>query len=131
MSAQYIKREGNLNGKPTTSISDFHHDHLGSIAAISNELGQITERLAYDPWGRRRMVNGQTDVNDTLYGVNTDRGYALREHLDEMGIVHMNGRIYECGRCSEAGAQLGNACARIDDVDAFMVVQWRQVLAIT
>jgi RHS repeat-associated protein len=93
--ALYVKREGNLNGKPSTSISYFHHDHLGSIAVISNELGVVTERLAYDPWGRRRNTDGQTDIHDALYGVNTDRGYTMHEHLDEMGIVHMNGRIYD------------------------------------
>lgn len=47
--ALYVKREGNLNGKPATSISYFHHDHLGSIAAISDEFGHVTEPAAYRP----------------------------------------------------------------------------------
>ncbi|WP_439590393.1 RHS repeat-associated core domain-containing protein, partial [Hydrogenophaga sp.] len=94
--ALYVKREGNnLNGKPATSTSYFHHDHLGSIAVITDESGTVVERLAYDPWGKRRNANGTPDPLDALYGVATDRGYTMHEHLDEMGIVHMNGRIYD------------------------------------
>ena len=93
--ALYVKREGNLNGKPATSISYFHHDHLGSIAAVSNEAGAVVERMAYDPWGKRRFPNGTNDRLDALYGVNTDRGYTMNEHLDEMGVIHMNGRVFD------------------------------------
>ena len=28
-------------------------------------------------------------------GVNTDRGYTLHEHLDEVGVIHVNGRVYD------------------------------------
>lgn len=93
--ALYVKREGNLNGKPATSISYFHHDHLGSIAAVSNEAGAIVERMAYDPWGKRRYPNGTSDKLDAIYGVSTDRGYTMHEHLDEMGVIHMNGRVFD------------------------------------
>ena len=70
-------------------------DHLGSIAAIADETGAVIERLAYDPWGKRRNVNGLADKADSLVGVNTDRGYTLHEHLDEVGVIHMNGRVYD------------------------------------
>ena len=93
--ALYVQREGNLNGKPATSTSYFHHDHLGSIAAVSNAAGVVVERMAYDPWGKRRFSNGTNDRLDALYGVSTDRGYTMHEHLDEMGIIHMNGRVYD------------------------------------
>ena len=48
------------------SLRYFHHDQLGSIAAISNEAGAEIERLAYDPWGKRRNINGLSDVTDSL-----------------------------------------------------------------
>jgi RHS repeat-associated protein len=32
---------------------------------------------------------------NSLTGQTTDRGFTMREHLDEMGLVHMNGRIYD------------------------------------
>jgi RHS repeat-associated protein len=79
----------------TSSLSYFHHDHLGSIAAISDETGKVIERLAYDPWGKRRYPDGASDVSDSLTGKRTDRGYTEHEHLDEMGVIHMNGRVYD------------------------------------
>jgi RHS repeat-associated protein len=96
--ALFTSRTGTLNGLPATSTSYFHHDQLGSISAITNELGAVTERLAYDPWGKRRFINttpGATDKLDAIVGLRTDRGFTEHEHLDEMGVVHMNGRIYD------------------------------------
>jgi RHS repeat-associated protein len=89
-----------IGGNLATSLRYFHHDQLGSIAAISEgnpgaTLGAVIERLAYDPWGKRRNVNGLSDVTDSLTGLTTDRGFTMHEHLDEMGVVHMNGRIYD------------------------------------
>jgi RHS repeat-associated protein len=94
--ALFTSRTGNLNGLPATSTSYFHHDQLGSISAITNELSAVTERLAYDLWGKRRFINttpGATDKLDAIVGLRTDRGFTEHEHLDEMGVVHMNGRI--------------------------------------
>jgi RHS repeat-associated protein len=58
----------------------------------------VVERLAYDPWGKRRFINttpGKSDTLDAIVGIRTDRGFTEHEHLDEMGVVHMNGRIYD------------------------------------
>lgn len=93
--AQFTKREGNLNGKPAQQVSYFHHDHLGSLAVITNEAGQVIERLAYDPWGKRRYTDGNRDNSDTLTSSNTKRGYTMHEHMDEMGVINMNGRVYD------------------------------------
>lgn len=91
--AQFTKRAGNLNAKPAQQVSYFHHDHLGSLAVITNEAGQVIERLAYDPWGKRRFTDGNRDNNDTLTSSNTKRGYTMHEHMDEMGVINMNGRV--------------------------------------
>lgn len=109
--ALYVAREGALNGKSATSISYFHHDHLGSIAAVSNEAGAVVERMAFDPWGKRRFPSGTTDKLDAIFGVSTDRGYTMHEHLDEMGIIHMNGRIFDplIGRFMSADPYIQNA----------------------
>ena len=96
--ALFTSRTGTLNGLSPTSTSYFHHDQLGSISAITNESGAVVERLAYDPWGKRRFINtnpGTTDRLDAIVGIRTDRGFTEHEHLDEMGVVHMNGRIYD------------------------------------
>lgn len=91
----FVNRTGSLGGQPATSTSYFNHDHLGSVVAITDEAGAVVERLAYDPWGKRRYIGGTNDVLDAIVGVNTDRGYTMHEHLDEVGIIHMNGRVYD------------------------------------
>jgi hypothetical protein len=76
-----------------TQLSDFQQDHLGSIAVVTDANGAVLERMAYDPWGKRRFTTGLADKNDSIVGVNTDRGYTEHEHLDEMEVIHMNGRL--------------------------------------
>lgn len=93
--ALFVQRTGTLGTLSATTTSYFHQDHLGSIVAVSDETGTVVERMAFDPWGKRRFVNGTPDVLDSIMGWNTDRGYTMHEHLDEMGVIHMNGRIYD------------------------------------
>jgi RHS repeat-associated protein len=72
-----------------------HRDHLGSTTAITDEQGNVIERLAYEPFGKRRYPAGNTDDGGNIVGVNTDRGFTNHEHLDELGLIHMNGRVYD------------------------------------
>lgn len=83
-------------------VSYMHSDHLGSIQAITNDMGEKIESLDYDAWGARRYgglaspaVQGQPDLGQSLVGYNTDRGFTGHEMLDSVGLVHMNGRIYD------------------------------------
>jgi len=77
----------------------FHADHLGSVVAVSGEkVGDTASLLAeysYDAWGLRR--NAQTWENETVdtSAIETDRGFTGHEMLDVVGLVHMNGRIYD------------------------------------
>jgi RHS repeat-associated protein len=73
----------------------WHKDHLGSTTVVTNEAGAVVERLGYEPFGKRRGADGTTDAAGTLAGATTDRGYTGHEMLDEVGLVHMNGRIYD------------------------------------
>ena len=88
-------REGALNGKPAKTLNYLHHDHLGSTSAVTDEAGAVIERMAYDPWGKRRYANGVADTTDSIVPSSTERGFTMHEHLDELGIIHMNGRIYD------------------------------------
>ncbi|MFJ3055102.1 RHS repeat-associated core domain-containing protein [Herbaspirillum sp. NPDC087042] len=51
--------------------------------------------MAYEPFGKRRQVGGATDSEGTVVGINTDRGFTNHEHLEELGLIHMNGRVYD------------------------------------
>ena len=70
-------------------------DHQGSLAAYRSS-GTWT-RLSYDAWGRRR--NAEDGSYGNVPALATDRGYTGHEHLDEFGIINMNGRVYDPMLC--------------------------------
>lgn len=82
----------------------FHRDHLGSVIAESGGdltapagYAQITQQFSYDAWG---LARDATDWDGPPTGgaperTATDRGYTGHEMLDELGLIHMNGRIYD------------------------------------
>lgn len=81
----------------------FQKDHLGSIAVITDQAGNVVQAMDFDPWGKRRNIetwNALTDQEkESEYGIDgkpiTTRGFTGHEMLDEVGLVHMNGRIYD------------------------------------
>lgn len=79
----------------TWSTQYWHKDHLGSPMVITNESATVVERLAYEPFGKRRNANGVTDANGTLTATSTRRGFTGHEHDDEVGLINMNGRVYD------------------------------------
>ena len=76
----------------TSDLKYLHRDHLGSVAAVTSSTGTLLERLSFDSWGKRRNVNG-TDVASVASF--TQRGFTDHQHLDAVGLVHMNGRTYD------------------------------------
>jgi RHS repeat-associated protein len=72
----------------------FHHDGLGSINAVSDESSNMVQRFAYDAWGKRvDGVTGSGVTNATNGGYT--RGYTDHEHLEDLGLIHMNGRVFD------------------------------------
>lgn len=65
----------------------FHTDHLGSIAVVTNETGAVVARFSYDPFGNRTTVSGDATV--------THHGFTGHELMEEVGLINMNGRIYD------------------------------------
>jgi len=78
----------------TLTTRYFHTDHLGSIAVITDENGVVVERLSYDAWGKRRFANGTDDPAGSITS-ETTRGFTGHEMLADVGLVHMNGRVYD------------------------------------
>jgi len=83
------------------SFKFLHKDYIGSILAISDEAGNKLEQRHFDAWGNfthLQIGNGTiiTDKNiiDTT-SLLVDRGYTGHEHFMEVGIIHMNGRLYD------------------------------------
>ena len=96
------------NGEPiaihtrrSTGVHDtvyLHRDHLGSVDTITDGAGSPIVRLSYDAFGKRRgeaWSGTPTSADMTDIGNTTRRGFTFHEHLDNIGIVHMNGRAYD------------------------------------
>lgn len=80
-----------------TQTRYFHKDHLGSITALTNEAGAVAELNSFDAWGQRRNPMGPDDPLFPGLSLTSQitRGYTGHEQLDQVGLVHMNGRIYD------------------------------------
>jgi RHS repeat-associated protein len=78
----------------TVDTKYFHTDGLGSITVVTSETGAVVKRFAFDVWGRRLdPATNQVITSSTSAGVT--RGYTDHEQLDDLGLVHMNGRVYD------------------------------------
>lgn len=61
---------------------------------LTNEAGAVVERLSYDAWGKRRYPDGTDDPAETITS-QTTRGFTEHEMLADVGLIHMNGRVYD------------------------------------
>ncbi|MBP5456714.1 MAG: hypothetical protein J6Y37_09455 [Paludibacteraceae bacterium] len=73
-------------------------DRQGSLMAVASEKGNLVERFAYDPWGKRRDVKEWHSHSEPSTG-RFYRGYCMHEHVDELGLIDMNGRMYDPHLC--------------------------------
>ena len=82
-----------------TSLNWIHTDRLGSVMGITDEAGALKEKLAYDAWGKRRTLNGLplngSATPSNIDGVVDNRGFTGHEMLDQLDLVHMNGRVFD------------------------------------
>jgi RHS repeat-associated protein len=74
-------------------------DHLGSTDVVTDSTGAVQTRYSFDAWGQRRDVTWAAffpTVPTSLWQTAlTTRGYTFHEQLDQVGLVHMNGRVYD------------------------------------
>lgn len=82
----------------STDERHMHHDVMGSVVAITDDDGLLHESYSYDVWGKRRAVESADDndyPSSVVRSVIHNRGYTGHEVLASVGLVHMNGRIYD------------------------------------
>lgn len=95
---------------PGVRLTNVLADHLGSTdvllvgkwnSSTSSFVHERTEFQSFDAWGERRaadtQVNYRTSDTDPFRTSAEDyeRGYTGHEQLDDSGLIHMNGRIYD------------------------------------
>ena len=88
-----------MHRKSDNNIYYLHVDYQNSLLAISNEVGQVLERRSYDAWGRPRInIDLEYNLPNPFGGSSssfTMRGYTFHEHLEMVGLINMNGRVYD------------------------------------
>ncbi|MDO4524441.1 MAG: FG-GAP-like repeat-containing protein [Bacteroidales bacterium] len=73
-------------------------DRFGNLVMLVDDKGNVVEKLAYDPWGARRNPGDWTKPDTASHLLS--RGYSMHEHLDCLGLINMNARVYEPVTCS-------------------------------
>ena len=71
-----------------------HRDYQNTILAITNSEGSVVEKRLFDAWGS--VLEVQDGNNNILSGLTFfDRGYTGHEHLQGVGLINMNARLYD------------------------------------
>jgi RHS repeat-associated protein len=92
---QYV-RYGDINN--TSETFYLPSDHAGSVDAVLNSAGTVLVRTSFDAWGARRDDDwvGAPSSGELQQIANATRnGFTGHEMLDNVGLVHMNGRVYD------------------------------------
>jgi RHS repeat-associated protein len=88
----FIQANGRTWGvMEATSNTYFHHDAIGSVVALSNDSGQVTDTYEYEPFGKVLYHQG-TSTNDYQFV----GGYGVRklnDTLDTMGVRQYSGQV--------------------------------------
>jgi RHS repeat-associated protein len=93
------------SGTVSTATRYAHFDHLGSVTALSDEAGHVgggtpsaagTSGLwSYDSWGAMRSSDGAGTSQSNIALPAGHRGFTGHETMPHIGLVNMNGRIYD------------------------------------
>jgi RHS repeat-associated protein len=75
-------------------------DHLGSTHVIANANGVAEQVMSFDVFGARRDAQSwglrhAEASSGLLTSALTLRGYTGHEQIDDVGLVHMGGRVYD------------------------------------
>ncbi|VAW42555.1 YD repeat protein, partial [hydrothermal vent metagenome] len=95
-----------LDNNTGIDINFIQKDRLGSTTQILDEAGTVLHNKNYDAFGKPRnsdwsdmaggLFKAKLNFDDTNGTIDiTKRGFTDHEHLDEMQLIHMNGRMYD------------------------------------
>lgn len=69
-------------------------DRLGSVDAIADSTGTLLETRGYDAFGKPR-TGTWGDATRLASTTTTPHGFTGHEHLNQLELIHMNGRVYD------------------------------------
>ncbi|HEX9706103.1 MAG TPA: RHS repeat-associated core domain-containing protein [Steroidobacteraceae bacterium] len=85
------------DGSPST-IRYLAQDHLGSTDQILDSAGKPVVAESFAAYGRRRGISwtgAPSAAELAKIAANTRDGFTGHEHLDNLDLIHMNGRVYD------------------------------------
>jgi RHS repeat-associated protein len=71
-----------------------HVDQLGSVTAVTDASGSVTDRFAYDPFGTRQTL-GPAGGLPAATGSGTRFGFTGHLHDERLNLIDMRRRIYD------------------------------------
>lgn len=71
---------------PGVKIYYYHHDHLGSVNMVTDETGQVVQRMEYKPFGEPYLIEGQDVSPHKFTGKRLDAS---------TGLYYFNARYYD------------------------------------
>ncbi len=85
------------NSDASTSTHYLLSDHIGSSDAVLDSSGALVARESFAAFGARRGGDWSSEATPDWAAIaNTSRhGYTGHEHLDNLALIHMNGRVYD------------------------------------
>jgi RHS repeat-associated protein len=84
-----------IDNNDNKSVNYLLKDHIGSITQIVDENANIIQKMNFDAWGRRRNPTTWTYDGIENESFVIDRGFTMHEHLTELKLINMNGRMYD------------------------------------
>ncbi|MCC7258474.1 MAG: RHS repeat-associated core domain-containing protein [Gammaproteobacteria bacterium] len=93
--ALHTRRSG---ATPASSTYYVTGDHPGSATTVLEANGAVLTHLSFAAFGSRRRASWQDQLLPAEWGpitATTRRGFTGHEHLDNLSLVHMNGRVYD------------------------------------
>ncbi|TQV82588.1 hypothetical protein FKG94_07600 [Exilibacterium tricleocarpae] len=102
----YIYAAGRLVAEHIVSSTEgtqtryLHKDALGSVDLVTDAYANVVDRRSFDAWGKLRDLpwQSQASLDDPLYLTQlpfTNKGYTGHESVQEVNLIHMNGRMYD------------------------------------
>ncbi|MGS2716853.1 SpvB/TcaC N-terminal domain-containing protein [Eionea flava] len=77
-----------------------HKDAQGTIDLVTDAYANVVDRRSFDAWGKLRNLTWKDHegINSPLYLTQlpfTNKGYTGHETIQEVELIHMNGRVYD------------------------------------
>lgn len=86
----YINKTDTSGKTQTQAVYTLLKDNLGSLTIITTSTAEVLQRFSYDCFGQQTQIAGK-QLKIPL----THQGFTGHESIEEMNLIHMNGRLYD------------------------------------